>query len=247
MSAAGDGAGTGAASGAIGAIGAIGEGLHARTRESLDVEMLGVKDAVLRMGSIVETQILRALEALSTGDPALAESVIADDARVNDVQRQVSALVTMTLATQAPVAGDLRFLLALDRVTYELERIGDHAASVARQARKLVGYRGTHSYAELEQMAMLAAGQVRDVVMALIDVDEGRARAVAARDDEVDRLYHATFQDVVTEMRADPENVEPGTRMLFAAHYLERIGDRVTNVAEDVVFLTTGEIEDLNG
>ena len=215
-------------------------------RESLDHEMSDVKDGVLRMGSYVEEQILAAHDALAKRDATLAQKVIASDARVNEVQRAVSALVAMTIATQAPVARDLRFLLALDRVTYELERIGDHAGSVAKQARKLAGVTSMVTYDELTPMATLAAQQVRDVVMALVDIDQEKARIVAGRDDEIDRLYHQLFDDVLAEMRSDPSKVDPGTRILFAAHYLERIGDRVTNIAEDVVFLATGEIEDLN-
>ncbi len=208
--------------------------------------MLDVKDGVLRMGSHVEDQILAALDAIVHRDAALAARVIASDGRVNEIQRAVTAMVAMTIATQAPVARDLRFLLALDRVTYELERIGDHACGVAKQARKLAGDTAMLTYAELTPMANLAGQQVRDVVMALVDIDEKRARAVAARDDEIDRLYHRIFDDVLAEMRTDPAKVDPGTRILFAAHYLERIGDRVTNIAEDVVFLATGEVEDLN-
>jgi phosphate transport system protein len=95
-------------------------------------------------------------------------------------------------------------------------------------------------------MGQIAAGLVGDILRALVDVDVNAARAVAARDDEIDELYHRTFDEVIELMRADPGNVERGTRILFAAHYLERIGDRVTNIAEDVVFLASGEIEDLN-
>jgi phosphate transport system protein len=179
-------------------------------------------------------------------DAVLAAAVIASDGRINEVQRTVSNVVALTIATQAPVARDLRFLLALDRVTYELERIGDHAGSVAKQARKLAGVTIMVTYDELTPMATLAAQQVRDVVLALIDIDENKAREVACRDDEIDRLYHQIFDDVLAEMRTDPAKVDPGTRILFAAHYLERIGDRVTNIAEDVVFLATGEVEDLN-
>jgi phosphate transport system protein len=215
-------------------------------RESLDAEMRDVKNGVLRMGGYVEDQILAAHDALMNRDAALAQKVIASDGRVNETQRAVSALVAMTIATQAPVARDLRFLLALDRVTYELERMGDHAGSVAKQARKLSGTTSMAAYDELTPMATLAAQQVRDVVAALVDIDQERGRAVAARDDEMDRLYHKLFDDVLAEMRSDPSKVDPGTRILFAAHYLERIGDRVTNIAEDVVFLATGEIEDLN-
>jgi phosphate transport system protein len=217
-----------------------------RVRESLDLEMRDVKDGVLRMGSYVEEQILAALDAIVHRDAELARKVIASDGRVNEVQRAVTALVAMTIATQAPVARDLRFLLALDRVTYELERMGDHAGSVAKQARKLAGVTTMVTYDELTPMATLAARQVRDVVLALVDIDEAKAREVAARDDEIDRLYHRLFEDVLEEMRTDPAKVDPGTRILFAAHYLERIGDRVTNIAEDVVFLATGEVEDLN-
>lgn len=217
-----------------------------RVRDRLDLEMRDVKDGVLRMGSYVEEQILAALDAIMNRDADLAAKVIASDGRINEVQRAVTALVAMTIATQAPVARDLRFLLALDRVTYELERMGDHAGSVAKQARKLAGVTSMVTYDELTPMAQLAARQVRDVVLALVDIDEKVAREVAARDDEIDRLYHQVFEDVLEEMRTDPAKVDPGTRILFAAHYLERIGDRVTNIAEDVVFLATGEVEDLN-
>jgi phosphate transport system protein len=215
-------------------------------RVSLDAEELSVKDSVLRMGYLVEDQILRAHDALAKRDAALAAQVIASDAKINEVQRAVSGLVAMTIATQAPVARDLRFLLALDRVTYELERMGDHAGSVAKQARKLAGVTSMVTYDELTPMANLVARQVRDVVTALVDIDSDKAHQVAARDDDIDSLYHQLFADVLAEMRSDPDKVDPGTRILFAAHYLERIGDRVTNIAEDVVFLATGEVEDLN-
>ncbi|MGH2406668.1 MAG: phosphate signaling complex protein PhoU [Candidatus Limnocylindrales bacterium] len=216
------------------------------SRENLDRELRAIKDAVLRMGSIVERQILAALAALIEHDPTAAEAVMIGDARVNEVQREAEAMVTMTIATQQPVARDLRFLLALDRVTYELERIGDHATSVAKQARKLAPFAPLEGYLGLPRMSTIAADLVHDVLAALVDVDQNAARAVAARDDEIDNLYHATFDTVLGLMRLDPDNVEVGTRILFAAHYLERIGDRVTNIAEDVVFLATGEIEDLN-
>ena len=124
--------------------------------------------------------------------------------------------------------------------------MGDHAASVAKQARKLAPLPPFKRYADLPRMGELVADQVHGVLRALVDLDEAYARTVAARDDEVDELYHRIFDDVLELMRADPANVERGTRVLFASHYLERIGDRVTNIAEDVVFLATGDIEDLN-
>jgi phosphate transport system protein len=208
--------------------------------------MREIKDDVLRMGSMVADQIRAALAALVAHDEEGAAAVIVGDGRVNEVQRHVSSLIATTIATQAPVARDLRFLLALDHVTYELERIGDHAASVAKQARALAPEPPLKRYIDLPEMGSLAADFVQDVLRALVDVDVVLARSVAARDDEIDHLFHRTYDEVLDLMRADPGNVERGTRIMFAAHYLERIGDRVTNIAEDVVFLATGDIEDLN-
>lgn len=218
---------------------------HGR-RDPLDREEREIKDNVLRLGSLVADQIVRAIDALEAHDADLATEVIVGDARLNEAQRLITALVTRTIATQQPVARDLRFLLALDHVAYDLERMGDHASSVAKQARKLAPYPTLASYGHLSEMGRLTSALVRDVLRALVDQDEALAREVARRDDEVDRLYHATFDEMLVAMRADPDNVDRGARVLFAAHYLERIGDRVTNVAEDVVFLATGETEDLN-
>jgi phosphate transport system protein len=216
------------------------------SRETLDREMREIKDEVLRMGSLVAAQIGIAIEALTEHDAEKATTAIVGDGRINEAQRHVASLITTTIATQQPVARDLRFLLALDHVGYELERMGDHAGSVAKQARKLAPFPPLRQYVDLPRMGELAADQVRGVLRALVDLDVVVAREVAARDDEMDELYHACFAEVVGLMQADPENVDRGTRILFAAHYLERIGDRVTNIAEDVVFLATGDIEDLN-
>lgn len=223
----------------------VGSAFSAR-REALDRGEREIKDQVLRMASLVEQQIRAAIEALVGRDTELATRVIEGDAAVNDAQRDASALITMTIATQQPVARDLRFLLSLDRVTYELERIGDHAGDVAKQARKLAGEPVLRPYADLATMGRVTANLVRGIAGALIDVDEDLARKVAQGDDEIDHLYHRIFIEVVDLMRADPANVERGTRILFAAHDFERIGDRVTNIAEDVVYLATGQIEDLN-
>ena len=215
-------------------------------RLSLDQDMREIKDDILRMGSYVEEAIRSAMAALSAHDAAAATAVIVADGKINEMQREVTGLITRTIAMQSPVARDLRFLLALDHVSYELERMGDHAASVAKQVRKLAPHPPLKRYVDLPVMGELAATLVGSILLALVDVDVDAARRVAARDDEIDELYHRTFAEVVELMRADPENVERGTRILFASHYVERIGDRVTNIAEDVVFLASGEIEDLN-
>ena len=219
--------------------------LHA-TREGLDRAEREIKDEVLRMGSLVAAQIEAAMAALIAHDADAATAVILGDVQINEAQRHVSSLIQLTIATQTPVARDLRLLLALDHVTYELERIGDHAGSVAKQARKLAPEPPLREYVKLPRMGELAANSVRGVLRAMVDLDEAGARVVAAGDDEIDDLYHSIFAEIVELMREDPANVERGTRILFAAHYIERIGDRVTNIAEDVVFLATGDIEDLN-
>jgi phosphate transport system protein len=215
-------------------------------REALDVQEQEIKDAVLRMGALVEAAIRRASESLTAHDADLALDIIKADARINDAQREVSRLISVTIATQQPVARDLRYLLTLDHVTYELERIGDHAASVAKQVRKLAPEPPLHDYVHLPEMAERSAVLVHGVLRALVDVDPVEAREIAVLDDEIDRLYHATFDDVVELMRQDPANVERGTRIIIASHYLERIGDRATNIAEDIVYLVTGDVEDLN-
>ena len=215
-------------------------------REPLDREQREIKLNVLRMGALVEDAIRAAITALIDHDSEAALSVIVGDGRINEAQRSVSTQIARTIATQQPVARDLRFLLSLDHVTYELERIGDHAASVAKQARKLAPEPPLKEYVDLPRMGELAAELVHGILRALVDIDQHQARAVAAGDDEIDALYHKTFSEVVNLMRQDPDNVERGTRILFAAHYIERIGDRVTNIAEDVVFLASGEVEDLN-
>ena len=217
-----------------------------KSRTGLDRDERQVKDSILRMASLVETQIRTSIRALVDRDDVLAAGVIAADSRVNEAQRAVNEGVTTAIATQQPVARDLRFLLALNHVAYELERIGDHATSVAKQVRRLAGEPVMPGTREIAQMGSIAADLVRGILEALVDVDEARAREVAARDDEIDHLYRAVFAQLVEAMRAEPATIEHGTRVILTAHWIERIGDRVTNIAEDVVYLATGSIEDLN-
>jgi phosphate transport system protein len=220
-------------------------GIPAR-REALDREESLIKDAVLRMGSLVEDAIREASRALQTHDAELALRIIKGDAVINEAQRSVTRLISVTIATQSPVARDLRYLLTLDHVMYELERIGDHASSVAKAVLKLAPEPPLSDYVHLPEMAERCAVLVHGVLRALVDADAVAAREIAVQDDEIDRLYHATFDEVVELMRQDPANVERGTRIIIASHYLERIGDRSTNIAEDIVYLVTGDVEDLN-
>jgi phosphate transport system protein len=225
-------------------IGAPPTGLHP-ARETLDREMRSIRDDVLRMGSMVVAALDEATEALVAGDRDRASTVIREDIRINEMQAAILVQIARTIATQAPVARDLRYLLALDRVTYELERMGDHAASVSKQALRLADD-VPPAAARLRDIGRIAAELVSEVLRALVDVDEGQARAIAARDDEVDHRYKKAFDQTMAWIRAEPERLPDGISLLFAAHDIERVGDRATNIAEDVVFLATGRIEDLN-
>jgi phosphate transport system protein len=197
------------------------------------------------MGELVATAIDAAIDALARQDLDAAAAVVVNDRAINDAQTDLTALIVTTIATQSPVAGDLRFVLALAHVTYELERIGDHAAGEAKQVAKLGDARNVAG-AGMDRMAELASAILHGVLRALVDLDVDAARRVAAQDDEIDRLYHAYFERSLERMRVEPTWVDVGAHLLFAAKDLERIGDRVTNIAEEVVFLATGEVEDLN-
>ena len=214
-------------------------------RDVFDRELLAVKEGIVRMGERVAAAIDAAVAALSAQDIAAARALTEADAAIDDAQAELTTLIITTIATQSPVARDLRFLMALAHVSYELERIGDHAAGVARQVAK-VGPGQSVGIASLVKMGELASGLLHGVLRALVDLDQEEASRVAAGDDEIDRLYHAYFDRSLERMRADPRWVGVGAHYLFAAKHLERIGDRVTNIAEEVVFLATGEIVDLN-
>jgi len=215
-------------------------------REPLDRELRSIKETVIRMGSMAESAIREALESLVTHDADRALAVIIGDRKINDMQHEVITAITTTIATQSPVARDLRNLLMMNHVAYELERIGDHAASVAKIAVQLAPEPALQRYLHLPEIGELAATQLHGILMALVDVDPVRAREVAVSDDQIDALYRQSFDECIRLMEADKSNVARGTRLLFAAHYLERIGDRTTNIAEDIVYLASGEVEDLN-
>ena len=213
-------------------------------RDIFDREMLGLREGVVRIGGLVASAIDGAVAALASRDLQAAARVVANDGAVNAAQTDLAALIVTTIATQAPVAGDLQFVLSLSHVAYELERIGDHAAGVAKQVGKLGDRRAGN--AGLDEMGDLARDMLHGVLRALVDMDVAAAREAAQRDDEMDRLYHAYFARCLERMRLEPDWVDPGAHLLFAAKDLERIGDWVTNIAEEVVFLATGEREDLN-
>jgi phosphate transport system protein len=222
------------------------EPMRSVPRAALDREERIIKETLLRMASLIEERIRLTVEALETHDAALALTVIEGDAEVNEMQAEALDHIIRTIATQAPVARDLRFLLTLDHIACELERIGDSIANVAKRVRDVAPYAPLADYVGIPEMGRLAALILADVGRALVDSDASVARAVASQDDAIDAYYHRITDELIRLSQADPANAERAFRLLIAAHYLERIGDRVTNIAEDVVFLATGEHEDLN-
>ena len=219
---------------------------HQGTRATFDRALDAVKDNVLRLGAQVEQALERAGRALVQRDPELADQVRWDDRDVNELQRQINTEITTLIATQGPVARDVRELLALYHASAELERMGDYAVNIAKLAQQLASEPETPMLKQIPRMEQICREQLRAAMRALVDVSESEARGVCERDDEIDHLYNSVYEDAIAMMSAAPERARQATHMLFAAHHLERLGDRVTNIGEDVVFLATGQVEDLN-
>jgi len=215
-------------------------------RRPLDREERIIKDILLRMGSLIEERIRLTVEALETHDDAKALFVIEADEQINALQVAAMDHIVLTIATQQPVARDLRFLLALDRIASELERIGDMVANVAKRARELAPEPPLDGHLAIPEMGRIAAQFLADTMRALVDNDAAAAREVATHDDDIDALYHRMVDRLTELAKASPDNVERAMRLLVAARYMERVGDHITNIAEDVVFVSSGEREDLN-
>jgi phosphate transport system protein len=216
------------------------------TRATFDRALDQVKDDVLRLGSQVESALEQAGRALVERDTELADRVRWADADVNELQRQINTDITTLIATQAPVARDARELLALYHAAAELERMGDYAVNIAKLAQQLASEPEVPILKQIPRMEQLCRQQLRSAMRALVDVSEDAARDVGQRDDELDHLYNSVYEDAMRLMSSSPERARQVTHMLFAAHHLERLGDRVTNIGEDVVYLATGQVEDLN-
>jgi phosphate transport system protein len=218
----------------------------ATTRQSFHQELREIEESVIQMAALVEGAVAKAMQALARRDMLLAEEVIVGDGTVNELQRSVRNRCISVMARQAPVARDLRELTTVQLVINELERMADHAVGIARQAQRVRDYEALSIVGDLTEMAKLVREQIRSCIQAFVDVNVQAARDICARDDEVDHQYRAIFTALLERMTADPGSVPIATSLLFAAHDLERIGDRVTNICEDVIYMVTGEIEELN-
>lgn len=215
-------------------------------RAAFDRALDAVKDDVLRLGALVEESLERAGRSIRERDTELADRVRWEDAHVNELQREINTGITTLIATQAPVARDVRELLALYHASAELERMGDYAVNIAKLAQQLASEPETPILPQIPRMERICREQLHAAMRALVDISEDAARAVCRRDDELDELYDSVYEEALNLMTSAPERARQATHMLFAAHHLERLGDRVTNIGEDVVYLATGQVEDLN-
>lgn len=200
---------------------------------------------VATMGELVETALGRALTAVADRDVELAGAVRRGDAAVNALQQRVREGCFRTLVTEAPLCRDLRAVMAAVQMSSEFERMGDHCVSIARQALALADLPPTPASAGLRTLGALCARQVHAIVHAIVSEDADAARAVAARDDDVDAQYHEFVDGVIREIPHGTRDAFRTTTHLLIAHHLERVGDRVTNIAEELVFAVTGEQERL--
>jgi phosphate transport system protein len=219
-------------------------------RSQFEKELEDVRATASRMGALVEDAIRNAVQALLNRDREQATAVVEGDEKINHLHLQLREEVFNVIATQAPVARDLRLLLGLQYIGAELERMGDYAVRIAKRSRRLAGEPppadSEATYVDLGRMGEQVEKQVHDVLTAFIAVDPEMAQLVAGRDDAIDRLYRKVFAEQLSALQSDPDHVMPIQQLLNIAHTLERIGDRVTNVAEDVVFLDSGRVVELD-
>jgi phosphate transport system protein len=218
----------------------------ARTSAStgFDAELQRLRDLVLTMGDEVDRAMTRATLGLVERDVDVCAAVIHDDARVNALLIEVRTLTFEALAHHS-APSQLREALGLLHMASELERMADHCASIAKSGRELADMPPLSSHIDLPQLSEACQAQVRDVLSALIARDVDRARAIAARDDRVNRIHHRIVDDLIQLMTEDGDAVFRGTKLIMVAQNFERIGDRVTNLAEDLIFLESGRIEEL--
>ena len=216
------------------------------TRSVLERSLGEIRDDLVQLGSLVDRAIERAIEALRQRDTALAQQIIDDDTQLNQLRYKIEADCLHIFATQQPMAGDLRGLIAAINIATELERMGDHAEGMS----KMLLTDGSDAVGEfvvdLPNMAELCRDMIRSAMGAFLEGDVERARETAAIDDKLDAIYRQMFDDLIALMVRGDIIVTQGMYLLWAAHNLERIGDRVTNICERVEFASTGIMHDMN-
>jgi phosphate transport system protein len=215
------------------------------TREHYSQELADLRASVVAMASMTNKAIDNAVTALARRDVRLAEQVVAADGAINEHRWRTEEQALLVIATQAPMARDLRMIAAVIHIVTDLERMADHAAGIAKIALQTADRPPLKPLVDIPRMSEIARTMLHDAITAFIEDDQAAARAIVARDDEVDALYDQIYRELLTFMLADPTTIDQATHLLWAAHNLERIADRVTNICERVVFAATGQLEEL--
>ena len=211
---------------------------HKRLRE--------IQDDILIMGSMVTKATMLAIEALQNRDLALAKQIIADDDKINRKRLDIEEKCIQLIATQQPMASDLRTIVAVLNIITELERIGDYAAGNAKIAIMIGNEPPLKPLIDIPRMAEKTVDMLNRSLKAFIDHDVEAARKISAEDDFIDNLYDQVFRELLTFMAEDPKTITRATRLIWVTHNLERSADRVTNICERIVFMVTGKMEESN-
>jgi phosphate transport system protein len=210
--------------------------------KSFDQDLKRLTDMLIRMGGIVENQVVLASEAVMERNAEAASRAVEEDVKVDALERDVDAFVIRMLALRQPMAADLRHVVAGLKITGDLERIGDYAANVAKRSIVLAQFPAPYSLGGLAHMLALVQGQLKSIIDALGSNDSDKAIEVWRSDRAVDDIYNTIFRELITYMMEDPRNITPCTHLLFIAKNLERIGDHTTNIAETIYYAVKGQV-----
>ena len=214
-------------------------------RETYKKKLEEIQNDILFMGSMVEKAILRSMEALKERDLVKAQQIIDEDANINKKRFDIEEKCIQLIATQQPMAGDLRIIISVLSVISELERIGDHAEGTAKVALLIGKEPPLKPLVDLPRMAQKTADMLRRSMDAFIHHDIEAAKQIAAEDDDIDNLYDQVFRELLTFMSEDPKTITRATRLIWVAHNLERSADRVTNICERIMFVVTGKMVEI--
>lgn len=215
-------------------------------RESFERDLQCLQDDVLALGSMVEKAIVESVEILKRRDREEARRLMADDRLINEKRFAIENDALVLIATQQPMAGDLRTLAAILVIITELERIGDYAKGIAKINLLMGDAPLIKPLIDIPRMAEKARDMLHRALQAFVQRDVDLARAIPAEDDEVDGLYNQVYRELLTYIMSDPRTIDQATYLLWAAHNLERAADRVTNICERVVFTVTGKMVEMD-
>ena len=216
-------------------------------RETLDRKIRHLYDEILLMDSMVENAALGAVEALKLRDIDAARNIYNNDKDINSKRFELENELIVTIATQQPImAHDLRLLASIYEVIGELERIGDYAKGIAKLAILLGNEPPVKPLIDIPRMVEIAVSMLHRAVGAFINGDTDLARAIPTEDDQVDDLYNQIYRELVTIMFSDPSTIDRANYLLWVAHNLERMADRVTNICERTVYITTGQLMEMD-